>query len=69
MIGPDVVIQSLGYGSTECILGKPLNLDDALTFVIDTEDVAEYLDIANNQMQDNILQAVRIGCGGYFDPR
>lgn len=57
MIGPDIVIQSLGYGSTECILGKPL---DATTFVVDTEDVAEYLDIADIQTDQNILQAVRI---------
>lgn len=60
MIGPDIVIQSLGYGCTECILGKPLNLNDPITFVVDTEDVAEYLDIANIQTDENILQAVRI---------
>ena len=60
MIGPDIVIQSLGYGSTECILGKPLNHNDAITFVVDTEDVAEYLDLTNDQTLDSILQAVCI---------
>ncbi|KIM56354.1 hypothetical protein SCLCIDRAFT_243824 [Scleroderma citrinum Foug A] len=65
VIGPDIVIQSLGYGSTECILGKPL---DATTFVVDTKDVAEYLDIADIQTDQNILQAWDLQPGKLYQP-
>ena len=60
VIGSDIIIQTVAYGSTECIIGKPFNLDDPMTFVVDTEDVVEYLDIANDLTQENILEAVRI---------
>ena len=62
MIGPKVAIHSPGYASTECLLAKPLNPEDTETFVVNTEDLVEYLDVVDkdNQAHGNIRQAVRI---------
>ena len=60
MIGPDVVIQTLGYACSECDLATSLNPDDVMTFVINTASVTEYLDIADAPTEENILQTVRV---------
>ena len=60
MIGPNVLITSPGYGCTECVLGVPLNREDVDVFVVNCTDVVEYVEVADNQACENILQAVRI---------
>jgi len=60
VIGPNVLITSPGYGCTECVLGVPLNREDVDVFVVNCTDVVEYVEVADNQACENILQAVRI---------
>ena len=60
MIGPDVVIQTLGYTCSERDLATSLNPDDVMTFVINTASVTEYLDIVDAPMEENILQTVHV---------
>ena len=60
MIGPNVDLTSPGYGCTECIIGVPFNPADLDVFVVNTTNVVEYLDVADNQRHEDILQAVRI---------
>jgi len=60
VIGPDVVVTSPGYGCTECVPGVPLNREDVDVFVINCMDVVEYVEVADNQSREKILQAVRI---------
>ena len=60
MLGPDVLITSPGYGCTESVFGVPLNIEDVDVFVVNCPDVVEYVNLVDNQAQENILQAVRI---------
>ena len=60
MIGPNVVITNHGYGCSECVIGVPLNREDVDVFVVNSANVVEYLDVAEKQAHENILQAVRI---------
>ena len=57
ILGPDVLITSPEYGSTECIIiGIPLNPDDPETFVIGTTDVVEYLVTEDGQRHENTFE-------------
>ena len=58
MIGPNVVVKNTGYGCTECLIGVPFNHEDVDVFVVNSTNVVEYLDVADNHAQENILQAV-----------
>ena len=60
MIGPKVIITNHGYGCSECAIGVPLNREDVDVFVVNSTNAVEYLDVADNQAHENILQAVRI---------
>jgi len=59
VIGPNVIVTSPGYGCTECVIGVPLNPEDPDVFVVNSTNVVEYLDVADNQTHESILQAVR----------
>ena len=65
MVGPNVIVTSQGYACTECPLSGLLNPEDTETFVVGTKDVVEYLDTTDNEVHDNILQAVCILSGLY----
>ncbi|KAI6028016.1 GH3 auxin-responsive promoter [Pisolithus microcarpus] len=58
-LGQNVFIQNVGYGCTECLMGRMLDVDDTEACVFDTGDVIEFLDISEAVVHDNILQAVR----------
>ena len=60
VLGPDVLIENLGYGCTECLVGLPFNPEDLDTFVVNDTNVVEYLEVVNDNVHDNIQQAVRI---------
>ncbi|KAL4066488.1 GH3 auxin-responsive promoter [Scleroderma yunnanense] len=68
VIGPKAIITSPGYGCTECTLATLLNPEDPATFVIDTNDAVEYLDVADSQAHGNILQGWDLQSGKLYQP-
>lgn len=68
VLGPNVLIQNVGYGCTECIMGRMLNADDTETFVFETGDVIEFLDASETLVHDKILQAWDLQPGKCYQP-
>ncbi|KAI6115647.1 GH3 auxin-responsive promoter [Pisolithus croceorrhizus] len=68
VLGPNVLIQNIGYGCTECSIGRMLNIDDTETFVLETTDVVEFLDTSEVLVHDNILQAWDLQPGKCYQP-
>ncbi|KAI6025214.1 GH3 auxin-responsive promoter [Pisolithus microcarpus] len=68
VLGPNVLIQNIGYGCTECSLGRMLNIGDTETFVLETGDHIEFLDTSRALVQENILQAWDLEPGKYYQP-
>ena len=60
MLGPSITIHNFGYGCTEGLRGKAINFGESGDFVLDNEDVVEFLDVTNEQTTNNIVQAVCI---------
>ncbi|KAI6013498.1 GH3 auxin-responsive promoter [Pisolithus microcarpus] len=68
VLGPNVLIQNIGYGCTECSVGRMLNIGDTETFVLETGDHIEFLDTSKAPVRDNILQAWDLEPGKYYQP-
>ncbi|KAI5992049.1 GH3 auxin-responsive promoter [Pisolithus marmoratus] len=68
VLGPNVLIRNMGYGCTECAMGRMLNADDNETFVFETGDVLEFLDTSEAVVHDNILQAWDLQPGKCYQP-
>ncbi|KAI5989951.1 GH3 auxin-responsive promoter [Pisolithus albus] len=68
ILGQNVLIQNVGYGCTECIMGRTLNVDDTETFVFDTGDFVEFLDISEALVHENILQSWDLQPGKCYQP-
>ncbi|KAI5998647.1 GH3 auxin-responsive promoter [Pisolithus albus] len=68
VLGPNVLIQNIGYGCTECSIGRMLNIGDTETFVLETGDHIEFLDTSRALVQENILQAWDLEPGKYYQP-
>jgi len=60
VLGPNITIHNFGYGCTEGLRGKAINFGDSGDFVLETEDIVEFLDVTEKQTVDNIVQAVCI---------
>jgi len=60
VLGPIIIIHNFAYGCGEGLRGKAINLGESGDFVLENEDVVEFLDVTNEQMTDNIVQAVCI---------
>ena len=59
ILGPHVSIRCLGYGSTEAAIGAPYDnkLDE---FVLQSDDIVEFLDLSLDATHENLRQAVSI---------
>ncbi|KIK22599.1 hypothetical protein PISMIDRAFT_651535, partial [Pisolithus microcarpus 441] len=68
VLGPNVLIQNIGYGCTECSVGRMLNIGDTETFVLETGDHIGFLDTSKAPVRDNILQAWDLEPGQYYQP-
>ncbi|KAF8839600.1 hypothetical protein BDN67DRAFT_969812 [Paxillus ammoniavirescens] len=66
VLGPTVSIYSAGFITTETIIGVPYCVNDLDTFVIATEDVVEFLDVATEESHENILQAWDLEAGKQY---
>jgi len=60
VLGPNIIIHNFAYGCTEGLRGKAINLGESGDFVLENEDVIEFLDVTYEQTTDNIVQAVCI---------
>ncbi|KAI6124343.1 GH3 auxin-responsive promoter [Pisolithus thermaeus] len=68
VLGENVLIQNVGYGCTECIMGRTLNVGDTETFVLESGDVIEFLDASGALVHDNILQSWDVQPGRCYQP-
>ncbi|KIJ13241.1 hypothetical protein PAXINDRAFT_100828 [Paxillus involutus ATCC 200175] len=66
VLGPTVSIYSPGFITTETYIGVPYHVNDLDTFVIQTEDVVEFLDVAAEESHENILQAWDLEAGKQY---
>ncbi|KAF8835122.1 hypothetical protein BDN67DRAFT_975581, partial [Paxillus ammoniavirescens] len=66
VLGPTVSIYSPGFITTETYIGVPYYVNDLDTFVIETEDVVEFLDVAAEESHENILQAWDLEAGKQY---
>ncbi|KIJ13240.1 hypothetical protein PAXINDRAFT_170690, partial [Paxillus involutus ATCC 200175] len=66
VLGPTVGIYSPGFLTTEAHIGVPYYVNDLDTFVIETEDVVEFLDVAAEESHANILQAWDLEAGKQY---
>ncbi|KIJ13242.1 hypothetical protein PAXINDRAFT_14001 [Paxillus involutus ATCC 200175] len=66
ILGPTIAMRGFGYGSTECIVAASYDMDDLDTFVIQTEDVIEFLDVDAEETHENILQAWDLEAGKQY---
>ena len=60
VLGPNINIHNFGYGCTEGLRGKAINLGESGDLVLENEDVVEFLDVTNGQTANKIVQAVCI---------
>ncbi|KAF8833581.1 hypothetical protein BDN67DRAFT_976531, partial [Paxillus ammoniavirescens] len=66
VLGPTVSIYNPGFFTTEASIGVPYYVNDLDTFVIETEDVVEFLDVAAEESHENILQAWDLEAGKQY---
>ncbi|KAF8836521.1 hypothetical protein BDN67DRAFT_1014635 [Paxillus ammoniavirescens] len=66
VLGPTIAMRGFGYGSTECIMAASYDMDDLDTFVIQTEDVIEFLNVEAEEAHENILQAWDLEAGRQY---
>ncbi|KIM52482.1 hypothetical protein SCLCIDRAFT_1223676 [Scleroderma citrinum Foug A] len=68
VLGPNITIHNFAYGCTEGLRGKAINLGESGDFILDNEDVVEFLDVTNKHTTDNIVQAWDIRPGTLYQP-
>ncbi|KIK80810.1 hypothetical protein PAXRUDRAFT_833328 [Paxillus rubicundulus Ve08.2h10] len=66
ILGPTIALRGFGYGATECVMAASYDMDDLDTFVIQTEDVIEFLDVTAEESHENILQAWELEVGKQY---
>ncbi|KIJ13250.1 hypothetical protein PAXINDRAFT_117446 [Paxillus involutus ATCC 200175] len=66
ILGPNITIHNVGYGATECHIAATYDTNDLEKFVIQTEDVVEFLDVAAEETHENILQAWDLKAGKQY---
>ncbi|KAF8836515.1 hypothetical protein BDN67DRAFT_974055, partial [Paxillus ammoniavirescens] len=66
ILGPTIAIRSLGYGATEGHIADSYDTDDLDIFVLQTEDVIEFLDVTAEETHENILQAWDLEAGKQY---
>ncbi|KIJ10893.1 hypothetical protein PAXINDRAFT_172025 [Paxillus involutus ATCC 200175] len=66
VLGPTISICNAGFVSTEACIGVPYDVNDLDTFVIQTEEVIEFLDIVAKQTHENIHQAWELEAGKQY---
>ncbi|KIJ04582.1 hypothetical protein PAXINDRAFT_94548, partial [Paxillus involutus ATCC 200175] len=66
ILGPTVTIRTLQYGATEGQIADPYDMDDLDTYVLQPEDVIEFLDVTAEETRENILQAWDLEAGKQY---
>ena len=60
ILGPNVSIRCVGYGGTEAVIGAPYDPNKPDEFVLQSDDVIEFLDLSLDATHENLRQAVSI---------
>ena len=60
ILGPNVSIRSPGYASTEAMIGAPHDANKLDEFVLQSDDIVEFLDLSLDPIHENLCQAVSI---------
>ncbi|KIM68271.1 hypothetical protein SCLCIDRAFT_106612 [Scleroderma citrinum Foug A] len=68
VLGPNINIHNFGYGCTEGLRGKAINLGESGDLVLENEDVVEFLDVTNGQTANKIVQAWDVRPGIMYQP-
>ncbi|KAL4078869.1 GH3 auxin-responsive promoter [Scleroderma yunnanense] len=68
VLGPNITIHNHAYGCTEGLVCKALNFGDTGAYIVDTEDVVEFLDVADMQLPCNIVQGWGVQAGRLYQP-
>ncbi|KAF8836518.1 hypothetical protein BDN67DRAFT_320800 [Paxillus ammoniavirescens] len=66
ILGSNIAIHNVGYGATECHIAATYDTNDLEKFVIQTEDVIEFLDAAAEETHENILQVWDLKAGKQY---
>ncbi|KIJ05378.1 hypothetical protein PAXINDRAFT_21352 [Paxillus involutus ATCC 200175] len=66
VLGPTIAIRSAGYGATEARIAVSYYTVDLDTYVLQTEDVIEFLDAAAEEIHENILQPWDLEAGKQY---
>lgn len=61
ILGPSIAIRVPGYGSSEAAIGVAHDGDKLDEFVLQSDDIIEFLDVTQDATHVNLRQAVRIG--------
>ncbi|KAI6129046.1 GH3 auxin-responsive promoter [Pisolithus croceorrhizus] len=68
VLGPNAVLHNPWYVCTECLIGRNLNPEDTETFVVATDELIEFLDMTEEQMRGEVLQAWDLQPGKFYQP-
>ena len=60
ILGPNVSIRAPGYASTEAWMGAPHDANELDEFVLQSDDIVEFLDLSLDATHENLCQAVSI---------
>ncbi|KAG2145880.1 GH3 auxin-responsive promoter [Suillus clintonianus] len=68
ILGPDVILQTPGYGTSECIIGATYQPGDLNRFKVSmSEAFIEYLDVDAEEVSDNLCAAWEIEAGRLYE--
>ncbi|KAF9234200.1 GH3 auxin-responsive promoter [Melanogaster broomeanus] len=66
-LGPDVVIQSLGFTASETYIGTVYNPANVNLFKVAWDDVIEYLDVSKAETASSLVPAYEIEAGNKYE--
>ncbi|KAF8127985.1 GH3 auxin-responsive promoter [Boletus edulis] len=67
-LGPDAAIRSLGFGTTECLIGASYSPLDLNQFKLTNYEIIELLDISKDDSTDALAQLWEVELGKRYEP-
>ncbi|KAF8134275.1 GH3 auxin-responsive promoter-domain-containing protein [Boletus edulis] len=68
ILGPNVSIRSSGYGCSEGAFGVPHDVNTLDEFVLQSDDIVEFLDVSLDATHENLSQAWEVEVGKHYEP-
>lgn len=60
IVGPNVSIHGFAYGASEAMIGYPHDANKPDEFVLQSDDIVEFLDISQDESHENLCQVVSV---------